>query len=200
MPRPLTDRQRAILDFVSSATRDNGIPPSYQEIATHFRITVGGLQKQIKALTAKGVLGRPRGRAARGLRVVAAQDVAGQVRLPVLGQVRAGLPVEAIENVEDHMVLDRAIAKNADFVLRVSGDSMEPDMVDGDLLLVQQAVEARSGEHVVARVGDGDATVKRLRRANGQVWLEATNPKYPNIRARSITIVGRVVGLVRQFG
>jgi repressor LexA len=197
--RPLTDRQRSILDFISSSTHGKGVPPSYQEIANHFRITVGGLQKQIKALETKGVLRRPSDRAARGLQVVAGQEVAGQVRLPILGQVRAGVPVEAIENVEDHIVLDPAFAKGADYVLRVKGDSMEPDMKEGDLALVQQASDAVSGEAVIAHVGDGAATVKILRRQGKEFRLEALNAQYEPIRGQSFRIVGRVLGLLRTF-
>lgn len=200
MPRPLTDRQRSILDFISFSIRDKGVSPSYREIAAHFKITVGGLQKQIKALETKGVLRRPSERAARGLQVVGSQEIGSQVRLPILGQVRAGLPVEAIENVEDHLTMDRALAKRADFVLRVKGDSMAPEILDGDLVLIRQAVDARNGESVVAHVGEGEATVKRFKKANGQVWLEAANPQYPTIRSRALRVVGRVVGLVRNFG
>ena len=197
MTRPLTPRQRTIRDYISSVTRENGVPPSQREIAAHFKITAGGLQKQIKALETKGVLRRPSDRAARGLQVVGGQEIAGQVRLPVLGQVRAGAPVEAIENVEKHLLLDQTLAKGADFVLRVTGDSMAPDILDGDLVLVRQAADADSGASVVAHIGDAEATVKRLRKANGQVWLEAVNPEYPPIRSRSLKVIGRVVGLLR---
>lgn len=200
MPRPLTDRQRSILGFISVAIREKGSSPSYREIAAHFKITVGGLQKQIAALETKGVLRRPRDRAARGLQVIGGREIAGQVRLPILGQVRAGLPVEAMENVEDHLILDRAFAKGADFILRVKGDSMVPEIVEGDLLLIRQADAARNGESVIAHIGGGDATVKRLKKANGQVWLEAANPRYSPIRARDLKVIGRVVGLVRKFG
>ena len=197
--RSLTDRQRSILDFISTSIRDNGVSPSYREIAAHFNITAGGLQKQIMALETKGVLRRSTDRSARGLQVLGGQEIAGQVRLPILGQVRAGLPAEAMENVEDHVVLDRGLAKGADFALRVKGDSMTPEIMEGDLLLVRQADGARSGENVIAHVGNGDATVKRFRKANGQVWLEAANPQYPPIRTRDLKVVGRVVGLIRRF-
>ena len=105
--------------------------------------------------------------------------------------------MEAIENVEKHLLLDQTLAKGADFVLRVTGDSMAPDILDGDLVLVRQAADADSGASVVAHIGDAEATVKRLRKANGQVWLEAVNPEYPPIRSRSLKVIGRVVGLLR---
>lgn len=200
VPRAMTDRQRSILAFISSSTREKGGPPSYREIAAHFKITVGGLQKQIQALETKGVLRRPSDRAARGLQVVGGQEIGSQVRLPILGQVRAGLPVEAVENVEDHLIMDRELAKRADFVLRVKGDSMAPEILDGDLVLIRQATDARSGESVVVHIGDGEATVKRFRKTNGQVWLEAVNPQYPTIRSRALKVIGRVVGLVRNYG
>lgn len=197
MSRPLTPRQREILDFIRSAIRDTGVCPSYREIAAHFGVTAGGLQKQIEALVAKGALARRDGRA-RALQVVGGKDVAGQVRLPVLGQVRAGAPNEAIEDVEDHLLVDSALAKGADFALRVKGDSMEPEMVEGDLLLVRQAADALDGQVVVAHV-EGEATVKRLRKSGGQAWLEAANPRYPDIRSPFLSIIGRAVGLVREL-
>jgi repressor LexA len=200
VPQPLTDRQRTILDFIATSMREKGGSPSYREIAGHFKITVGGLQKQIKALETKGVLRRPADRAARGLLVVGGQAIAGQVLLPILGQVRAGIPVEAIENVENHLVFDNIFAKGANFVLRVKGDSMAPEILEGDLILVRQTSDAHNGENVVAHVGDSEATVKRLRKVNGRVWLEAANPLYSPIRTRPLKVVGRVIGLVRKLG
>lgn len=198
MSRPLTPRQREILDFIRSAIRDTGVCPSYREIAAHFGVTAGGLQKQIDALVAKGALARREGRSARAFQVVGGRDVAGQVRLPVLGQVRAGAPNEALEDVERHLLVDSALAKGADFALRVKGDSMEPEMVEGDLLLVRQAADALDGQVVVAHV-EGEATVKRLRKSGGQAWLEAANPRYPEIRSPFLSIIGRAVGLVREL-
>lgn len=199
MPRSLTPRQRSIRDFISSATRDNGVPPSYREIAAHFGITVGGLQKQIKALETKGVLRRPAERSARGLQVVAGQEIAGQVRLPILGVVRAGVPVEAVESVEGHLVVDPAVSRGADFVLRVRGESMDPDMKDGDLALVRRSANAEDGQVVIAHVDEDEATVKLFRRKGKEVWLEASNPKFGTITGRPFKVVGQVVGLVRSY-
>ncbi len=199
MSRSLTPRQISILDFIAAAARENGAPPSRREIAAHFGITAGGLQKQIKALEAKGALRLPEGRAARGLRIVGSQAESAQVRLPLVGTVRAGVPVEAFESVESHLVFDPAVAGAADFALRVRGDSMEPDMRDGDLALVQRTSQASSGETVIALVDEGEATVKLFRRKGEDVWLEALNARYQPIRGRPFEIVGRVLGLVRSF-
>lgn len=199
MPRSLTPRQVSILEFIAASTRENGAPPSRREIAAHFGITAGGLQKQIKALEAKGALRLPAGRAARGLRIVGTQGNGAQVRLPLLGSVRAGVPVEAFESVESHLVFDPAVAGAADFALRVRGDSMEPSMREGDLALVQKTSQASSGETVIALVEGEEATVKLFRRQGTEVWLEALNARYQPIRGRSFEIVGRVLGLVRSF-
>jgi repressor LexA len=194
----LTERQRSILDFITASIRDGGTP-SYREIADHFGITVGGLQKQLKALETKGVLRRATSGAARALRVSTVQGASRQAALPILGRIRAGIPVEAIEHVEDHLLLDRTVAKGVEYVLLAKGNSMEPDILEGDLLLVRSVCDADNGVTVVAHVGDGDATVKQLRKTKGRSWLEAKNPKYPPIRSESIRVIGRVVGLIRKL-
>jgi len=194
----LTERQRSILDFIATSIRDSGTP-SYREIADHFGITVGGLQKQLKALETKGVLRRAASGAARALRVSTVQGDGGLVALPILGRVRAGIPVEAIEYVEDHLLLERGIAKGVDYVLLAEGNSMEPDILQGDFLLVRRVRDADNGATVVAHVGDGDGTVKQLRKAKRKLWLEARNPQYAPIQSESISVVGRVVGLFRKM-
>jgi repressor LexA len=198
MANTLTERQQAILDFIAATIRKEGNAPSYREIADHFDITVGGLQKQLQALEDKGVLRRSDVGAARSIKVFARHETSGHPPLPILGQVRAGLPIEAIENVEDHLVVDQALAKGADYALRAKGDSMAPEILEDDLLLVRRVSDANSGATVVAHVGDAEATVKRLRKTSGQAWLEAANPKYSPIR-EAFRIVGRVVGLIRKI-
>ena len=197
MPRSLTGRQRAIFDFIRTASHDGRRAPSYREIAAHFSITVGGLQAQLRALEAKGVLVRDR--TARSLRVSSGPGTARQIQIPLLGRVQAGVPTEAIENLEDHVGIEPAMMNGAEYALRAEGDSMEPDIVEGDILLVRRATDAQSGATVVAFVGDDKATVKRLRKANRRVWLEAANPKYPPIRSESLQVIGWVVGLVRSL-
>lgn len=119
--------------------------------------------------------------------------------MPILGQVQAGMPVEAIENIEAYVVVDGALARQVDFVVRVKGDSMEPTMMDGDLALVERDPDATNGESVVARVDHGDATIKRFRRRGKEVWLEPENAKHKPIRGRPFSIVGRVRGIFRLF-
>ncbi len=96
------------------------------------------------------------------------------------------------------VVLDRALARGAHFVLRVKGDSMEPDMREGDLALVERVSHASSGQTVIAHVGDGEATVKLFRHKGKEVWLEARNARYQPMRV-PFKVIGRVVGLLRSY-
>jgi repressor LexA len=195
---PLTDKQRRILDFVSGQIREKGFPPTVREIARHFSVFPKAVQDHLAALERKGVLRRIKERA-RGLVVEGLTVMAGGVRLPVLGRVPAGMPVEAIAQSDDYFSVDEAIAKRANFALRVKGDSMYPTLWEGDLILVQFAPTAENGEIVVASVDGDDATVKKLRKTSREIYLEAVNPAYPPIRGRTIAVVGRVTSLIRPF-
>ncbi|MFH2204354.1 MAG: transcriptional repressor LexA [Elusimicrobiota bacterium] len=199
MAKDLTGRQRSILDFIAKSVREAGVTPTLREIARHFSVTAGGVQKQIRALEAKGVLRRTPG-AARGLRVAARRETDMPPRLPVLGFVPAGVPAEAIENVEGYLSLDSAVAKNADYLLRIKGDSMADEFLPGDLVFVRQTATADNGDAVIARVEGDEATVKRLRRSGRESWLEPANPRYPPLRDKPFAIIGKVVGLVRSYG
>lgn len=198
MPKALTPKQQRIHDFIVHCIEQRGWHPTLREIGKHVGISLGTVQDHIAALEAKGVLKRDRNRS-RGLRVVGMPTASMEKRLPVLGQVPAGIPIEAIENQDDAIHLDKAIAGKADYLLRVKGDSMEPEIYPGDLVLVRQTATADDGEIIVARVGDDDATLKRLRRSGPTAWLEAANPKYPPIE-EDFEVAGKVVGLVRRYG
>ena len=194
----LTPKQQRVLDFIAGRIQDRGIPPTIREIAKHFSVFPRAIQDHLAALKRKGVLQRTKEHT-RGLIVAARKDVGDKIRLPILGRVPAGLPVEAISNVEDYISVDEAIAKRANFVLKVKGDSMSPEIREGDMVLVQSAQTAENGEIVVACVDDGDATVKKLRKTGREVYLEAINPAYSPIRGKPITVVGKVTSLIRPY-
>lgn len=168
-----------------------------REIAGHFDIFPKAVQDHLAALEKKGVLHRAKDRA-RGL-IMEARGVVQKLRIPILGRVPAGQPLEAIADVEDYLAVDEAIAKSANFALRVKGDSMFPEINDGDVVLVQSTNVAQNGDVVVATVDDNEATVKRLRRVGGDVYLQPANSAYPIIRGKDITVVGRVTSLIRTF-
>lgn len=193
----LTERQKEVYGFIVQQIRKTGIPPTVREIAAHFKVFPKAIQDHLTALQKKGVLRRAKERA-RGLMVAARQTVNSKIQLPILGRVPAGLPLEAISEVEDYLAVDEAIAKRANFVLRVKGDSMSPHILDGDLVLVQSTAVANSGDIVVATMDDGEATVKRLRHGGKDTFLEPINPAYPILRGH-ITVIGKVTSLIRTF-
>lgn len=194
---PLTRRQRSILDFIAGRARERGLPPTLREIAAHFSVTVGGLQRQLQALETKGALERLKG-LARGLRVAPAFLPPEGLRLPIVGRVPAGPPSEAFEEAEGRLEFGRSPFGRADYALRVRGESMSPELAEGDLVLVRRCADAADGELVVAHDAEGEATVKRLRRRGGRAWLEAVNPAFAPPR-RPFRVVGKVVGLVRRY-
>jgi repressor LexA len=117
----------------------------------------------------------------------------------VVGNVAAGVPITAEQNVEDHLVVSGDVAQEGWFFLRVRGDSMiNAGILDGDLVLVRPQPEAPDGTIVVALVDD-EATVKRLHRGNGEIRLVAENPDYEPIVANHATLVGAVRGVVRLY-
>lgn len=194
----LTSRQKEIYTFIVNQIEKTGIPPTVREIAKHFHVFPKAIQDHISALERKGVLRRAK-ETARGLLLGARRLVEAQARLPILGRVSAGVPLEAIAEVEDYLAVDEAIAKRANFVLRVKGDSMSPELADGDMVLVQNTSVAEDRAIVVAAVDDEEATVKRLRRVGREIFLEPINPAYPLIRGRRISVIGKVTSLIRTY-
>src|SRR3954468_6769482 len=176
---PLTDRQAEILRLVRELTEVSGYPPTRAEIAEKmgFR-SVNAAEQHLRALEKKGAIEISSG-ASRGLRVRDAKS--GQrgsklLELAVIGRVAAGAPILAEENVQGHYQVDpNLFTPRADYLLRVRGMSMrDAGILEGDLLAVHRTQEARSGQIVVARLGD-EVTVKRLRRRGHAVTLEAEN-------------------------
>lgn len=190
----LTDRQRAILDFVAQCI-DAGLPPTLAEIAGAFGIRHAcGVTKHMKALEAKGYLALTPG-TARGMRLLAPTG------LPVIGRVAAGQPILAEAHIERHVRVDTVLFRpRADYLLRVKGASMcGAGILDGDLIAVHRTPEARNGQIVVARLGE-EVTVKRLQRNGRHVQLLPENPEFAPIEVdpkAPFAIEGLYVGLLR---
>src|SRR5438046_1386829 len=203
---PLTDRQAEILRLVRQLTEVSGYPPTRAEIAEKmgFR-SVNAAEQHLRALEKKGAIEISSG-ASRGIRV---RDSRGSNRagklleLPVIGRVAAGAPILAEENVQGRYQVDpNLFTPRADYLLRVRGLSMrDAGILEGDLLAVHRTEEARSGQIVVARLGD-EVTVKRLRRRGHAVQLEAENPEFApievDIRRDALAIEGIAVGVIRN--
>lgn len=207
----LTDTQQAILGLIAERIEAEGVPPSQTEIARAFGFSgVRAAQYHLEALEAAGAIERVPGRA-RGIRVLRpvappqqALDLpAGSeaLRLPVLGQVAAGLPIGADIGSDDYIVLDRVLFSPApDYLLKVKGDSMiDEGIFEGDLIGVHRTPEARSGQIVVARVDDA-ITVKLLRVGKDRIRLLPRNPDHAPIEVlpdQDFAIEGLYCGLVR---
>jgi repressor LexA len=202
---PLTERQAEILRLVRQLTEVSGYPPTRAEIAQRmgFR-SVNAAEQHLRALEKKGAIEISSG-ASRGIRVRdRGSNRAGKLLdLPVVGRVAAGAPILAEENVEARYQVDpNLFTPRADYLLRVRGMSMrDAGILEGDLLAVHRTEEARSGQIVVARLGD-EVTVKRLRRRGHAVQLEAENPEFApievDLRRDALAIEGIAVGVIRN--
>ncbi|MGQ0644033.1 MAG: transcriptional repressor LexA [Elusimicrobiota bacterium] len=191
-----TPAQAKIFDFVARQVRREGLPPTVREIAAAFKVSIGTVQDHLAALERKGLLNKAPEKA-RGLLIPLKSDAARQRRLPILGRVPAGNPIEAISDVADYLSVDEEIAKRANFALRVKGDSMHPRIEDGDMVLVRITPTAQDGDIVVAYFQEeGEATVKLFRRKGADPYLEPINPKYSPI-TKPFSILGTVTSLIR---
>jgi repressor LexA len=201
---PLTERQAEILRLVRELTEVSGYPPTRAEIAEKmgFR-SVNAAEQHLRALEKKGAIEISSG-ASRGIRVRGG-GVRGArlLELPVVGRVAAGAPILAEENVQGRYQVDpNLFTPRADYLLRVRGMSMrDAGILEGDLLAVHRTPEAKSGQIVVARLGD-EVTVKRLRRRGNSVQLEAENPEFApievDLRRDALAIEGIAVGVIRN--
>ena len=209
----LTDRQRDILEFISQSIRERGYPPTLREIGVHFGIrSTNGVNDHLRALEKKGYLEREdlKSRALRpmGVRgpVRAPTRDEDMIEVPLIGRVAAGVPLLAVENVEDTVKVDRLfIGQTRDvFALRVKGDSMiEDGIFDGDFIFVRKQLQANRGDIVVAMIND-EATVKRYYPEGDTIRFQPANAAMQPIIVRkrdfkTVNIIGLVVGVYRKM-
>ena len=200
--KPLTPRQQQVFDLIKSKIDDTGMPPTRAEIARElgFR-SANAAEEHLNALARKQAIEIIPG-ASRGIRILL-EDAANDDGLPLIGQVAAGEPILAQEHVEAHYQVDPAMFKpQADFLLRVNGESMKDiGIMDGDLLAVHKTQDVHDGQVVVARVDD-DVTVKRLERKGSTVLLHAENEEFEPIKVdlscQHLAIEGLAVGIIRN--
>jgi repressor LexA len=197
----MTEKQKSILDFISEFSAEHGMRPTFREIAKNFDVHVGAVQKHIKALVKKGHLTHTP-KISRGLsavQVVVPEFYKDMMAVPVLGRVAAGIPLEAIEDVEEYVHIDKVVVKGGQpFALKVKGDSMiNAGINEGDIVIVRKQPTAEHNDIVVAMI-DNEATVKKLFRKNHETYLLPANPAYKPIRADNIIIIGKVVFLMRN--
>lgn len=216
----LTGRQVQVFEVLKRAMSQNGYPPTVREIADAVGLSSpSSVKHQLDALEKKGYIRRTPG-LPRALEIIDSEDAAstpdspiGSVFVPVsevsdgdttsaplVGRIAAGEPITAEQSVDDMFTLpERLTGRGQLFVLEVSGDSMiEAAICDGDYVVVRQQPSAEDGEIVAAMI-DGEATVKVLSHADGNVWLLPRNENYAPIPGNESTILGKVVTVIRAL-
>jgi repressor LexA len=203
--RDLTDRQRQILDFIKAEVRHKGFPPTVRDIGEAVGLSSSStVHSHLAALEAKGLIRRDPSKP-RALEVIGHEDEAREVdynvrRLPLVGQVAAGAPILAAENIEQTMTLPVELVRDdSTFILKVKGESMiDAGILDGDFVVVRQQATANNGDIVVAMIDD-EATVKTFYREADRIRLQPQNSTMEPIYATDLSILGKVVAVFRRL-
>lgn len=201
--KKLTARQREILDFIHEEVMRKNYPPSVREICKKMELSSSStVHAHLRALEKKGYIKRDPTKP----RAIEILDLPGSISekkrktrlVPLVGQVTAGAPVFAEENIEGYLALPEEVVKgDAVFLLRVKGDSMKnAGIINDDLVVVRRQPSAENGEIVVALLGE-EATVKKFYLEKGFVRLQPENPDYEPLISKEVRLLGKVVGLVR---
>jgi repressor LexA len=207
----LTARQQEIWGFLVEYVDSHGYPPTVREIGEAVGLaSPSTVHAHLANLERAGLLRRdptkPRALELVGHRREQREEPAREElrRLPLLGQIAAGSPLLAHENVEDELAVPESLGRNADFLLRVKGESMvNAGILDGDILVVRRQDDATNGEIVVALAGDDEsadeATVKTFYRESGRVRLQPENDALEPIYPSHVRILGKVTGVFRSL-
>jgi repressor LexA len=203
--KPLTDKQKRVLQLIAEKVKDIGYPPTLQELADEMGVSSkNAVLKHLNALEKKGYIGKREGGAARGIRILESMgflDGPDNDSVPLVGSVPAGSPLLAEENVERYVSIPRELlpSRGEYFALKVQGDSMiEAGIFEDDLVVVHSTNSAASGDIVVALIGN-ETTVKRFMMGGGGPYLKPENPRYPDIYpTEEWSVQGRVVALIRD--
>ena len=194
------DNQQKILDFIKAEIEDKGYPPSVREICAAVGLrSTSTVHAHLNHLEEQGLIRRDSTKP-RALEVLDGSHARGR-SVPLVGRVTAGQPILAVENIEDYLMLPQSMLGKDDlFCLRVQGESMiDIGILDGDIVVLRQQDTAENGEIVVAMTPDDEATLKRVFFEEGRVRLQPENRTMQPIYAESVTILGKLVALIRQF-
>jgi repressor LexA len=199
--RTLTIRQKQILEYLRNYQGEHGYPPSFREVAAHFKINLGTVQDHFKALSRKGYLTRENKRS-RGVRLI---SLTGPLRtVPLYGAIPAGDPRQIEETAEGYVALPETWARGTQvFLLRVRGESMSPYILAGDQVIVRSQNRLSQGDVGVFRIGE-EITLKRYYQEGNQVILKGDQLEFPPLiltdkELDTISILGKVVGIYRPL-
>lgn len=204
MENVLTEKQEALLNFIEQYQMENGGSPTIREMKEYFGVSSdNSILKLLKALEEKGKIEKEEGH--RGIKLLSnikERLESASLRLPLLGNIPAGVPVDAVQDVDTWMSVgkDFVLPKKTSFLLNVTGNSMlHAGIRDGDIAIVCSDLEPRVGDIVVALV-DGQSTVKTYAIRDGRVVLKAENPEYEDIYPENeLCIQGVVTGVFRYY-
>lgn len=226
----LTKKQRDLLEFIHKRLQRDGVPPSFDEMKDALDLrSKSGIHRLITALEERGFIRRLAHRA-RAIEIVKfpddmapagfqptvieggkpdaklpdmPRDLAVQ-DVPIMGKIAAGVPIEAISHVHDHLAVPGSMlsAKGPHYALEVKGDSMiDAGINDGDVVIIRETQAANDGDIVVALIEDEEATLKTYLREGGNIALKAANPAYETrvFPEDKVRVQGRLVGLIRSY-
>ena len=203
MDRRLTERQRTALDFITRFIEERAVSPSIQEIGQAMGTSATAALAHVVALEKKGYV-RRNPHEWRSLEVIPAESSTDRptvFRLPIVGTIAAGQPIEAFEECSEFLWVEAGLARSpTNFVLRVRGHSMIGDGInDRDFVVIQPQTTAENGETVVALLGGNGVTLKRFYREKGHIRLQPANPFLEPLIVSEVAIQGRVVAVIRRY-
>ena len=194
------ENQQRILDFIKSEIEEKGYPPSVREICAAVGLrSTSTVHAHLNHLEEKGLIRRDSTKP-RALEVLDGTQARGR-SVPLVGRVTAGQPILAIENIEEYLSLPQSVLGQGNmFSLRVEGESMiDAGIMDGDIVVLRQQDTAENGEIVVAMTPEDEATLKRIFYEDGRVRLQPENATMAPIYVDNVTVLGKLVALIRQF-
>ena len=199
--KAITRRQSEVLEYIKAFISDHHFPPTIREISAHFGISVKGAYDHVKALEKKHYIKIDNNRS-RTIEVIGQkhEEQSDVVEIPILGNVAAGLPLLAEENLEGTVSLAAAsVGSGQHFALHVQGDSMrDAGIMDGDLAVIRHQQVANNGDIIVAMLEEA-VTLKRFYKEKNRVRLQAENPAYPPIFTRDVRVLGKLAHLIRSY-
>lgn len=206
MKELLTARQKDVFDYMRNYISENGYAPSVREVCDALNLkSTSTAHAHLSQLERKGYIFRNNARP-RTTTILHGQDPRDErcsermIRVPVVGNVAAGVPITAVENIEEYVTLPHSMLGEEDvFILNVKGDSMiDAGILDRDRIIARKQENAQNGDIVVAMM-DEEATVKRFFREEDSIRLQPENENYEPIYSKEIDVLGKVIGVLRMF-
>ncbi len=196
-----TEKQLRIMEFIQQFRAERGISPTLEEIAEYFSVTKITIYEHINQLERKGALKREKFRARSIELLVPVEERGSRFSLPLMGNLRAGSPIEAPEERENINIAEFLPVDKRYFVLRVTDDSLEAARInDGDYVIVEKRIEVKDGETVVAILKNGEATIRLYHNGGGDKHLTSFGVSAETTKVGEVEIRGVVIGVFRHFG